>query len=252
MTRWTTAPTTLLLALVLAAPALAQRKDRDWDDDRDQGPQETENVDRTLTRPARRHPQPQDLLGPRRHPRRLGQPDGHQGRPPRRRGRGSTTSSWKSPRAATTSPSTPTTSFASAATTTWWTPTSTSRCRPDMRLDVKTFSADVTVTGVRGIHQIDGFSSLVRLVQVAGPMKVKTFSANIELQAEQLEQRRRPRPEHVQRRHHPAPARQRRGRVDLRQLQRQLQQRAAGDAAVEQQAQLPRRAERRRDRPTSS
>jgi DUF4097 and DUF4098 domain-containing protein YvlB len=52
------------------------------------------------------------------------------------------------------------------------------------RLDIHSFSADVTVTGVRGSHEIDGFSSRVKLAGVSGPMKVKTFSAEIELQAE--------------------------------------------------------------------
>jgi len=48
MTRWISTGFALVFALVLAAPAAAQRdRDRDWDTDR--GPRETETVDRTLT-----------------------------------------------------------------------------------------------------------------------------------------------------------------------------------------------------------
>lgn len=50
-------------------------------------------------------------------------------------------------------------------------------------LDVKTFSAPVTVTGVSGPHVVNGFSSDIRLSDVAGPMRVKTFSGNVHLRA---------------------------------------------------------------------
>jgi DUF4097 and DUF4098 domain-containing protein YvlB len=49
MIRFTTPTFALLAALVFAAPAMAQR---DRDDDRAQGPRETETVDRTLPMPA--------------------------------------------------------------------------------------------------------------------------------------------------------------------------------------------------------
>jgi hypothetical protein len=51
MKRLTTLTFALLLGLVLADSAAAQRN-RDRDDDRDQGPKETETVDRTLPMPA--------------------------------------------------------------------------------------------------------------------------------------------------------------------------------------------------------
>ena len=52
-----------------------------------------------------------------------------------------------------------------------------------VRLDLKTFSAPVTVNGVAGDLAVDGFSSEVRLTDVAGPMRVKTFSGSVNLQA---------------------------------------------------------------------
>ena len=51
MTRRMNTAFAVLFAVVLAAPAAAQR-DRDWDDDRDQGPRETETVDRTVALPS--------------------------------------------------------------------------------------------------------------------------------------------------------------------------------------------------------
>jgi DUF4097 and DUF4098 domain-containing protein YvlB len=51
MTRRMNTAFAVLFAVVLAVPAAAQR-DRDWDDDRDQGPRETETVDRTVALPS--------------------------------------------------------------------------------------------------------------------------------------------------------------------------------------------------------
>lgn len=53
-----------------------------------------------------------------------------------------------------------------------------------MVLALKTFSAPVTVTGVKGRLEVDGFSSAVTLRDVSGPMRVKTFSADVDVQAE--------------------------------------------------------------------
>jgi DUF4097 and DUF4098 domain-containing protein YvlB len=50
-------------------------------------------------------------------------------------------------------------------------------------LDLRTFSAPVTVAGVSGDLTVDGFSSEVRLTDVAGPMRVKTFSGSVTVQA---------------------------------------------------------------------
>jgi DUF4097 and DUF4098 domain-containing protein YvlB len=51
------------------------------------------------------------------------------------------------------------------------------------KLDLRTFSAPVTVTGVRGDLIVDGFSSDIRLTDVGGPMRVKTFSGGVEVEA---------------------------------------------------------------------
>jgi DUF4097 and DUF4098 domain-containing protein YvlB len=51
------------------------------------------------------------------------------------------------------------------------------------KLDLKTFSAPVSVTGVSGSLIVDGFSSEVRLTDVSGPTRVKTFSGEITVQA---------------------------------------------------------------------
>jgi DUF4097 and DUF4098 domain-containing protein YvlB len=51
------------------------------------------------------------------------------------------------------------------------------------KIDLRTFSAPVTVTGVRGDLIVDGFSSDIRLTDVGGPMRVKTFSGGVEVEA---------------------------------------------------------------------
>jgi DUF4097 and DUF4098 domain-containing protein YvlB len=50
-------------------------------------------------------------------------------------------------------------------------------------LNVRTFSAPVTITGVSGDLDVEGFSAEIRLTDAAGPMRLKTFSGGIELQA---------------------------------------------------------------------
>ena len=51
------------------------------------------------------------------------------------------------------------------------------------RLDLRTFSAPVSVTGVRGSLTVDGFSSGIHLTDVAGPMHIKTFSGEVTVEA---------------------------------------------------------------------
>ena len=52
-------------------------------------------------------------------------------------------------------------------------------------LDLRTFSAPITVTGVSGDMTVDGFSSEIRLENVAGPKRIKTFSGPVQVQAAQ-------------------------------------------------------------------
>jgi DUF4097 and DUF4098 domain-containing protein YvlB len=50
-------------------------------------------------------------------------------------------------------------------------------------LDLRTFSAPITVTNVSGDVEVEGFSSEIRLTDVAGPKRVKTFSGEVRVQA---------------------------------------------------------------------
>ena len=52
-------------------------------------------------------------------------------------------------------------------------------------LDVRTFSAPITVNGVSGDMTVDGFSSEIRLENVAGPKRIKTFSGPVQVQSAQ-------------------------------------------------------------------
>lgn len=52
-----------------------------------------------------------------------------------------------------------------------------------VKLDLRTFSAPVTVTNVAGDVVVEGFSSEVRLTDVSGPKRVKTFSGAVRVQA---------------------------------------------------------------------
>jgi lia operon protein LiaG len=173
----------LFFALLLAAPAAAQRnRDRDRDQDRDRGPRETENVDRTLT------------LAP-----------GGTVRLKTFSGRVNITGSAgnqvviKAVRRATRerlddikleitqsgnvididanhrvverrNDNVVETDFEIQV------PNQT-------KLDLRTFSAPVIVSGVAGDLEVEGFSSDIRLTDVSGPKRVKTFSGGVEVQA---------------------------------------------------------------------
>ena len=50
-------------------------------------------------------------------------------------------------------------------------------------LDLRTFSAPIDLTGVRGNHEVDGFSSEIRFTDVGGPMRIKTFSGDVSVEA---------------------------------------------------------------------
>src|SRR5688572_31213021 len=173
----------LFFALILAAPAAAQRnRDRDRDQDRDRGPRETENVDRTLT-----------------------QAPGGTLRLKTFSGRVNITGSAgnqvviKAVRRATRerlddikleitqsgnvididanhrvverrNDNVVETDFEIQV------PNQT-------KLDLRSFSAPVNVTGVAGDLEAESFSSDIRLTDVSGPKRVKTFSGGVEVQA---------------------------------------------------------------------
>jgi DUF4097 and DUF4098 domain-containing protein YvlB len=52
-----------------------------------------------------------------------------------------------------------------------------------VRLDLRTFSAPVTVSNVGGDLVVEGFSSEIRLTDVNGPKRVKTFSGEVTVEA---------------------------------------------------------------------
>ena len=173
----------LLFALVLASPALAQRdRDRDRDQDRDRGPRETETVDRTLSlapggtvrlktfsgrvnitgtsggqvvihavRRASRERLTDIKLEITQSGNTIEIDANHQVVERRNDNVVETDFDIQVPNQA--------------------------------KLDLRTFSAPITVTGVSGDLTADGFSSEIRLRDVAGPMRLKTFSGNIEVES---------------------------------------------------------------------
>jgi len=52
-----------------------------------------------------------------------------------------------------------------------------------VRLDLRTFSAPITVSNVGGDLVVEGFSSEIRLTDVTGPKRVKTFSGRVTVEA---------------------------------------------------------------------
>jgi DUF4097 and DUF4098 domain-containing protein YvlB len=50
-------------------------------------------------------------------------------------------------------------------------------------IDITTFSAPVTATGITGRHDIGGFSSRMQLTDVTGPIRAKTFSGAVRIEA---------------------------------------------------------------------
>ncbi|HEY7284150.1 MAG TPA: DUF4097 family beta strand repeat-containing protein [Vicinamibacterales bacterium] len=52
-------------------------------------------------------------------------------------------------------------------------------------VEVSVFSAPVTIESVDGTHRVTGFSSRIRLDDVAGPVRAHTFSGSIDVQAKE-------------------------------------------------------------------
>lgn len=173
----------ILFALILAAPAAAQRnRDRDDDRDQDRGPRETENVDRTLSF------QPGGTI-------RLKTFSGRVNIT----GSGGNQVVIKAVRRATRerlndikleitqngnvididanhriverrNDNVVETDF-------------DIQVPGQVKLDLRTFSAPVTVNSVAGDVVVEGFSSEIKLVDVSGPKRVKTFSGGVEVEA---------------------------------------------------------------------
>jgi DUF4097 and DUF4098 domain-containing protein YvlB len=53
-----------------------------------------------------------------------------------------------------------------------------------VNMDLRTFSAPISVTNVAGEIEVEGFSSEIRLTDVSGPQRLKTFSGEIHVQAQ--------------------------------------------------------------------
>ena len=185
MQRTSTAVFAIFFAFVLAAPALAQRnrdRDRDRDSDRDQGPRETENFDRTLS------------LSP-----------GGTVRLKTFSGRVTISGTGGSQvviKAVRRASAERLRDIKLEVTQNGNTIDIDANHRVVERrndnvvetdfdiqvpaqtaLDLRTFSAPVTVTGVSGNLEVDGFSSEIKLTDVAGPARVKTFSGAVTLEA---------------------------------------------------------------------
>jgi DUF4097 and DUF4098 domain-containing protein YvlB len=175
----------VLFALLLASPALAQRnrdRDRDRDWDRDQGPRETETVDRTLSLPPGGTVRLKTFSG------RV-----------KITGTGGSQVVIHAVRRATAerlrdikleiqqqgdvieidanhrvverrNDNVVETDF-------------DIQVPAQAKLDLRTFSAPIDVTGVSGNMIVDGFSSEIRLTDIAGPVRVKTFSGEVNVQA---------------------------------------------------------------------
>jgi DUF4097 and DUF4098 domain-containing protein YvlB len=173
----------LLFALVLAVPAAAQRnRDRDRDSDQDRGPRETENVDRTLTL------QPGGTVRLKTFSGRVTITGGSGNQVVIKAVRRATRERLNDIKLEITQSGSIIDIDANHRVV---------ERRNDnvvetdfdiqvpnqVKLDLRTFSAPIDVTGVSGDSVIEGFSSEIRLVDVAGPKRLKTFSGDVIVQA---------------------------------------------------------------------
>ena len=175
----------LLFALVLAAPAAAQnRRDRDRDGDRDQdrGPRETETVDRTLSLQAGGTVRLKTFSG------RVNITGGSGNQVVIKAVRRATRQRLDEIKLEITqngnvididanhrlverrNDNVVETDF-------------DIQVPSQVRLDLRTFSAPVTVATVAGDLEVEGFSGEVRLTDVSGPLRVKTFSGGVVVSA---------------------------------------------------------------------
>ena len=175
----------LLYALVLAAPAAAQRdrdRDRDWDRDQGRGPRETETIDRTLSL------QPGGTVRLKTFSGRVNITGGSGNQVVIKAVRRATRERLDEIKLEITqngnvididanhrmverrNENVVETDF-------------DIQVPSHVGLDLRTFSAPVTVATVTGDLEVEGFSGEVRLTGVSGPLRVKTFSGGVDVAA---------------------------------------------------------------------
>ena len=178
------APTMIfLLAVLLAAPAAAQRnRDRDQDRDRDQGPRETENVDRTLSLAPGGTVRLKTFSG------RVNITGTSGNQVVIKAVRRASRERLNDIKLEITQNGTVIDIDANHRIVERRNDNVVEtdfdiQVPSQVKLDLRTFSAPITVSTVNGDVVVEGFSSEIRLTDVAGPKRVKTFSGDVRVQA---------------------------------------------------------------------
>jgi DUF4097 and DUF4098 domain-containing protein YvlB len=173
----------LLFALVLAAPAVAQRnRDRDRDRDQDRGPRETETVDRTLSLSPGGAVRLKTFSG------RVNITGGSGNQVVIKAVRRATRERLDDIKLEITQSGNVIDIDANHRVVERRNDNVVEtdfdiQVPSQVALDLRTFSAPITVTNVSGDCVVEGFSSEIRLTDVSGPKRVKTFSGEVYVQA---------------------------------------------------------------------
>jgi DUF4097 and DUF4098 domain-containing protein YvlB len=177
----------VLFALILAAPAAAQRnrdrdRDRDWDRDQDRGPRETETVDRTLSLQAGGTVRLKTFSG------RVNITGGSGNQVVIKAVRRATRQRLDEIKLEITQNGNVVDIDANHRLVERRNDNVVEtdfdiQVPSQVRLDLRTFSAPVTVATVAGDLEVEGFSGEVRLTDVSGPLRVKTFSGGVNVAA---------------------------------------------------------------------
>ena len=176
----------VLFALILAAPAAAQSRnrdrDRDRDRDQDRGPRETETVDRTLTLPSGGTVRLKTFSG------RVNITGGAGNQVVIKAVRRATRDRLDDIKLEITQSGNVIDIDANHRIVERRNDNVVEtdfdiQVPSQVKLDLRTFSAPVTAANVSGDVVVDGFSSEIRLTDVSGPKKIKTFSGGVSVQA---------------------------------------------------------------------
>ena len=173
----------LMLALVLAAPAAAQRnRDRDRDRDDDRGPRETENVDRTLSLAPGGTVRLKTFSG------RVNITGGSGNQVVIKAVRRATRDRLNDIKLEITQNGNVIDIDANHRVVERRNDNVVEtdfdiQVPSQVKLDLRTFSAPITATNINGDVIVEGFSSEIRLTDVAGPKRIKTFSGAVRVQA---------------------------------------------------------------------